>query len=184
MTDKCLPFFKAFRASFSWTEECQAAFKELKLYLTSPPLLKSPQVGETLYLYLAASEDTVAVVLVKLEGVHQFKVYFVIKVFQNGRKLRPYFQAHSVVVVTNQPMKEVLSKVDTSGRVTKWSIELVEYGIDFTLRIAIKVHAPTDFIVEFSFERTVDVAVYINGFTTKTRSGVGALIIDLSGNEW
>ncbi|KAA3473386.1 rve domain-containing protein/RVT_3 domain-containing protein [Gossypium australe] len=107
-------------------------FKELKLYLTSPPLLKSPYVGETLYLYLATSEETIVTVLVKLEGVHQFLVYYVSKVLQNNElryskiekciyalivaahKLQPHFQAHPIVVVTNQPMNEVLPKVDAS----------------------------------------------------------------------
>ncbi|KAA3477240.1 rve domain-containing protein/RVT_3 domain-containing protein [Gossypium australe] len=126
MADKCLPFFKALRTSFSWIEECQETFEELALYLTSPPLLKSPRIVTTL--------------LVKSEGVHQFPVYYIIKVLQNGElryskiekciyalivaahKLRPYFQAHPIVMVTNQPMKEVLSKTDTSRRMTKWSI--------------------------------------------------------------
>ncbi|KAA3484995.1 DNA/RNA polymerases superfamily protein [Gossypium australe] len=35
MVDKCLHFFNALRTSFSWSRECQAAFEELKLYLTS-----------------------------------------------------------------------------------------------------------------------------------------------------
>ena len=38
-TDKCLPFFKTLRKAFTWTDECQKSFEELKLYLTSPPLL-------------------------------------------------------------------------------------------------------------------------------------------------
>ena len=38
-TDKCLPFFHALKKSFEWTVECQQAFKDLKAYLFSPPLL-------------------------------------------------------------------------------------------------------------------------------------------------
>jgi BarA-like signal transduction histidine kinase len=40
-TDKCLPFFRTLRKAFQWTEECQKAFEELKVYLSSPPLLSS-----------------------------------------------------------------------------------------------------------------------------------------------
>ncbi|KAA3487924.1 protein NYNRIN-like [Gossypium australe] len=41
-------------------------------------------------------------------------------------------------IITNQPIKEVLSKVDTSGRVTNWSIELGKFGIYFSPWTAIK----------------------------------------------
>ena len=36
-TDKCLPFFKTLKQAFAWTDECEAAFQELKRYLSSPP---------------------------------------------------------------------------------------------------------------------------------------------------
>ena len=38
-TDKCLPFFYMLKKSFEWTTKCQQAFKDLKAYLSSPPLL-------------------------------------------------------------------------------------------------------------------------------------------------
>ena len=38
-TDKCLPFFRTLKKSFEWTEECQQGFENLKVYLSSPPLL-------------------------------------------------------------------------------------------------------------------------------------------------
>ena len=40
------------------------------------------------------------------------------------RKLRPYFQAHTIEVPTKFLMKQVLHKLDTSGRLMKWAIEL------------------------------------------------------------
>ena len=47
-TDKCLPFFKLLKNStrFVWDEQCEKAFVDLKAYLSSPPLLVSPEVGE------------------------------------------------------------------------------------------------------------------------------------------
>ncbi|KAL0439193.1 UNVERIFIED_CONTAM: Transposon Ty3-I Gag-Pol polyprotein [Sesamum latifolium] len=52
--DRNLPFFKVLwkMKDFTWTEECQRALKDLKAYLTTPPLLANPVVGETLYVYL------------------------------------------------------------------------------------------------------------------------------------
>ncbi|KAA3487312.1 rve domain-containing protein/RVT_3 domain-containing protein [Gossypium australe] len=139
----------------------QAAFEYLILYLTPHPLLKSPRVGETLYLYLATSKETFTVVLVKLEGVHQFLVYYISRVLQNGEpmlKITPVLSIPSI--------KEVLSKVDTSGRVRKWSIELTEFKIDFALGIAIKGQVLADFIVKCSFERTEDATVNV-GYNLK-----------------
>ena len=38
-TDKCLPFFKTLKQAFAWIDECEAAFQELKHYLSNPSLL-------------------------------------------------------------------------------------------------------------------------------------------------
>ena len=47
-TDKCLPFFKILRKAFEWTDECQKAFQDLKVYLTTAPLLSPSILGEDL----------------------------------------------------------------------------------------------------------------------------------------
>ena len=64
-TDKCLPFFRVLRKSFEWTNECQKAFKDLKKYLSSPPLLSPSMPGEELYLYIAVSQSAVSAALVR-----------------------------------------------------------------------------------------------------------------------
>ena len=66
-TDRCLPFFRILRKSFEWTDECQAAFNDLKAYLSSPPLLSPSVQGEELYLYLAVSHAAVSEALVREE---------------------------------------------------------------------------------------------------------------------
>ncbi|RVW69828.1 Transposon Ty3-I Gag-Pol polyprotein [Vitis vinifera] len=40
------------------------------------------------------------------------------------QKLRPYFQAHLVVVLTDQPLRNILHKPDLTGRMLQWAIEL------------------------------------------------------------
>ena len=37
-TDKCLPFFKVLKKEFEWTNECQKAFQDLKMYLVAAPI--------------------------------------------------------------------------------------------------------------------------------------------------
>ncbi|XP_063947571.1 uncharacterized protein LOC135152047 [Daucus carota subsp. sativus] len=53
--------------NFEWTEESQVAFEELKKYMAEPPLLSKPIDGETLYVYLAVSEQALSAVLVREE---------------------------------------------------------------------------------------------------------------------
>ena len=67
-TDKYLPFFRILKKSFEWLDECQQAFENLKLYLSSLPLLSPSRPGEELYLYLAVSQAAVSAALVREEN--------------------------------------------------------------------------------------------------------------------
>ena len=80
-TDKCLPFFHTLRKSFEWTDECQEAFKDLKKYLSSPPLLSPSKPREELYLYIAVSQAAVSATLVREEEGMQRPVYFISRAF-------------------------------------------------------------------------------------------------------
>ncbi|GKD35338.1 reverse transcriptase domain-containing protein [Tanacetum coccineum] len=41
-----------------------------------------------------------------------------------ARRLRRYFQAYTICVLTDQPIRQVLLKLENSGRLAKWDIEL------------------------------------------------------------
>jgi len=75
-TDKCLPFFRILKKSFEWLDECQQAFENLKVYLSSLPLLSPSRPGEELYLYLAVSQAAASAALVREENGSQRPVYF------------------------------------------------------------------------------------------------------------
>ena len=77
VTDKCLPFFKTLKQAFAWTDECEAAFQELKRYLSNPPLLSPSKQGENLYMYLAVSATAVSASLIQEEDKKQLPVYYV-----------------------------------------------------------------------------------------------------------
>ena len=55
------------------------------------------------------------------------------------------------MVLTDQPLKEVLQRMTTSDRMVKWSIKLSEYGLEFRPRQSIKAQAFANFVVECSF---------------------------------
>lgn len=48
-------------------EECHQAFKELKKFFGSPPLLSKFEVREDLYLYFAASLEAVSSILIQVD---------------------------------------------------------------------------------------------------------------------
>ena len=54
------------------------------------------------------------------------------------RKLRHYFESHVVTVVTSFPLGEVVHSQDTMGRTAKWALELMDQGITYAPRTAIK----------------------------------------------
>jgi hypothetical protein len=202
-TDKCLPFFKILWKAFQWTEECQHAFEELKVYLSSPPLLSPSKTGEELYLYLAVSSSAVSSALIREEERVQKPVYYTSRALKGAeerysnmeklafalliasRKLRPYFQAHSIVVLTDYPLRKAMNKPDAAGRLIQWSIEMSEFDIDYRPRTAIKAQALADFIAEFTHpweeegepEQLEIWTVNIDGSSTKEMGGAGIILV-------
>ena len=167
-TDKCFPFFRVLRKSFEWMDECQKAFEDLKKYLSSPPLLSPSVPREELYLYIAVSQAAVSAALVLNDGCSQQPVYFVSRAFRGveeryprmeelalalitaARKLKPYFQAHIIVVLMDQPLKKAISSPEAAGRMALWAIELSEFDVRYHPRTAIKGQAVANFIAEYT----------------------------------
>jgi hypothetical protein len=120
--------------------------------------------GEFLYLYLAVSPTTVSVALIREEGGIQKPVYFISRAEERymqmeklafaltiaSTKLQPYFQAHTVKVLTEYSLKKVLRKLDLSGRLINWAIKLSEFNIEFISRSAIKGQVLADFVAKFT----------------------------------
>ena len=166
--DKCQPFFQVLKKPFQWDTKCEEAFSALKTYLSSPPpILVSSIEGELLTLYLAVSDFSTSVVLVRDKDRVQHPVYYysqtlrgveeryprmeklILALVTIARKLCPYFQAHTIEVPTEYPMKQVLHKPETLGRQMKWVIELSEFDIRYKPKTAIKAQVLADFVMEF-----------------------------------
>ena len=69
-----------------------------------------------------------------------------------ARKLKPYFQAHTVVVLTDRPLWRAMSNPDAVGGLALWAIELSEFDIQYRPRTAIKGQVVADFIAEFTHD--------------------------------
>ena len=113
-----------------------------------PPLvLVSPFKGELITLYLVVSDFSTSTVLIRDKDGVQHLVYYcnrglrgaeeryqrmeklILALVTIARKLRPYFQENIIEIPTKYPMKQVLHKPETSGRLMKWAIELSEFDI-------------------------------------------------------
>ncbi|CAN1248849.1 Transposon Tf2-9 polyprotein [Linum perenne] len=194
------PFFAILKAAakFSWTEECSKAFEELKTFLTSPPTLAAPIPGDELYLYVAIAATAVSSVLVKRTNKEERPVFYTSKslveaetryspleksayaVIIASRKLRPYFHAHTIHIVTNLPLKSALRSMGVAGRMSKWAVELSEYDVHFQPRTAIKAQALADFVVEGCVRaegRPDDYwELYVDGASSKNGAGAGVVL--------
>ena len=171
--------------------------------MTSPPLLSPSQTGEELYLYLAVSASAVSSALIHEEERIQKPVYYTSRALRGveerysnveklafalliaSRKLRPYFQAHLIIVLTDYPLRKAMNKPDAARRLVQWSIEMSEFDIDYRPRTVIKAQALADFIMEFTHpwkeeeESEEDKAwtVNIDGSSTKEMSAAGVVLV-------
>jgi hypothetical protein len=176
------------------------AFEQLKKYLSSTPLLSRTILGEPLYLYLAISPIAVSAALIRKEANIQKLVYFINRALRGAeqrymqmekmafaltvasRKLRPYFQAHTIKVLTKYPLKKVLRKLDLSERLVNWAIELSKFDVEFVSRNAIKGQVLADFVAEFTgiteeAPLKVDLwIIYVDGSAARQSGGAGVVI--------
>ncbi|GKB13106.1 reverse transcriptase domain-containing protein [Tanacetum coccineum] len=154
------------KSDFQWTPEAEEAFKQMKKLIAKLPTLTAPKGSEEFtYTWLEAKEAISAVLMTDREG-RQIPVYFVRRTLRGpevnytpmeklvlallsaSKRLKRYFQAHTVVVITNQPIKQLLSSSEISGRMLKWKFELEGYDILYRPRTAIKGQILADFIAE------------------------------------
>ncbi|GJZ57305.1 reverse transcriptase domain-containing protein [Tanacetum coccineum] len=114
-------------------------------------------------MYLAAANEAVSAVLLTKRNGKQMPIHYVSRSLQGAktnyapmeklalalvhaaRRLRRYFQAHPIKVITDSPIGQVLNNSRASGRLAKWAVELGAYGITYVPRVAIKGHVLVDF---------------------------------------
>ena len=67
--EQCRPFFQLLHKwqDFTWPEECDKAFVELKAYLAHPPVLSRPEKKKVLDAYVAVAQHAVSLVLVRID---------------------------------------------------------------------------------------------------------------------
>ena len=99
--------------------------------------MSSPEPNEVLFAYIVVAPYAVSLVLIRVDGGVQRLVYYVSKslhetevrylplekailvIVFGTRKLPHYFQAHTVVVLTQLPLKAILRSADYTGKIAK-----------------------------------------------------------------
>ena len=202
---------------FEWTEECAIAFQQLKDYLARPPIMSSPEPDEVLFAYIAVALYAVSLVLIRVDCGVQHSVYYMSKSLHEAEvrylplekailavvlgtgKLPHYFQAHTIVALTQLPLKTILRSADYTGMVAKWGTILEAFDIKYMPRTSIKGQVFADLVAKFiepsieelesaesMDEKFVDTIsqyglsaweVYVDGALNKKGSGIGLVLI-------
>ena len=219
LVDRCRPFFLLINKwkDFEWTEECAIAFQQLKDYLARPPIMSSPEPDEVLFAYIAVALYAVSLVLIRVDCGVQHSVYYMSKslhevevrylplektilaVVLGTRKLPHYFQAHTIVALTQLPLKTILRSADYTGMVAKWGTILEAFDIKYMPRTSIKGQVFADLVAKFiepsikelesaesMDEKLVDTIsqyglsaweVYVDEASNQKGSGIGLVLI-------
>ena len=217
--DRCRPFFLLMNKwkGFEWTEKCALAFQQLKKYLSHPPIMSSPKMDKILFAYIAVAPHTVSLVLIRVDSGIQRPIYYVSKSLHEAevrylplekailamvhgtRKLPHYFQAHTVVVLTQLPLKAILQSADYTRRIAKWGTVLWAFDIKYLPHTFIKGQVLTDLVAKFakpllkemvetqnmdeksvgtiSLQKPLLWKVYVNGVANQRGSRVGLVLL-------
>ncbi|GJV39419.1 reverse transcriptase domain-containing protein [Tanacetum coccineum] len=137
-------------------------------FIQALPTLTTPRAGETLTMYLAALKESINAALFAKRSKGQIPIYFISRVLQGAelnypaleklilalvhaaRRLRRYFQAHTIMVPTGTQIKQALTGPEKTESVAKWAIELGKHDIIFLKRD--ERETPTDFLPEIPFD--------------------------------
>ncbi|XP_026377746.1 uncharacterized protein LOC113272052 [Papaver somniferum] len=176
-SDKCKDFFNTLKKgeNFSWSSDCEEAFQKIKEHLAALPILQKHDPREDLYIYLSATNTSISTVLTRIEKEVDQPIYFISKTLTSAeknyskiekmvlslvyatQKLRSYFHAHTVTVITKAPIESVLDHADRDGRISKWGAQIKQFGIKYQSQTAIKTQAVADFLADFPLDNTDEI---------------------------
>ncbi|GKE44142.1 reverse transcriptase domain-containing protein [Tanacetum coccineum] len=212
-------FFKTLKkctkkSDFQWTAEAERAFKQMKQLIAELSMLAAPMEKEVLIMYLAATKEAITVVLMTERDGKQMPIYFVSRALQGpeinytpieklilalvsaSKRLKRYFQAHTIVVITDQLIKQLMSNPEVTGRFLKWRFELEEHDIKYRPRTSVRGKILEDFIVECSEDYTLDTpmeereelpdpwVLFTDGSLCIDGSGAGLIVTNPKGIEF
>ena len=181
--------------------------------------MSNPELDEILFTYIAVAPYAVSLVLIRVDNGIQWPVYFVSKslhktevrylplekailvVVLGTRKLPHYFQAHTMVVLTQLPLKTILRSADYMGRIAKWGKILGAFDIKYMPLTSVKGKILVDLVAEFTEPKIEELPskgnmdeklvstisqyclptweIHVDGTSNQKGSGVGLVLMSL-----
>src|SRR4051812_21223778 len=154
---KAIPLYQLMKNTekFTWTPQENETFQELKRMLSTAPILAAPIEKEPMMLYIAATNRVINAVMVverpekdKVQPI-QRPVFYISKVlsaakhnyphyqkmcygvYMADKRLKPYFQAHPITVVSSAPLADIMGIREATERVAKWAIDIASQAIQY-----------------------------------------------------
>ena len=142
--------------------------------------MSSPEPDEVLFAYIVVAPCAVSLVLIRVDNGVQRPVYYVSKSLHEAevrslplekatlavvfgtRKLPHYFQAHTMVVLTQLPLKTILRSANYTGRIAKWGTILGVFDIKYMPRTSVKGQVLADLVAEFTEPEVDELLANIN----------------------
>jgi hypothetical protein len=166
-------------SEFIWDTVANNAFEALKLSLMRAPLLFPPDYSHDYFLYLAASEYTIGMVLVQEDDAQdEHVVYYLSRSltpteikYQHVEKLalvavqaiqrfRHYILSRKTMVISHcNPMQNILTRQLLGGKYSKWIVILQEFDLEFDRAKSKKLLVFAEMICDFPHSATKNVAV-------------------------
>ena len=143
------------------------------------------------------------------KSLHEVEVRYlslekaILVVVHATHKLPHYFQAHTVIVLTQLPLKSILRSADYTRRIAKWGTILGAFDIKYMPRTSVKGQVLADLVAEFaecpeeasmtqnnmveksirsiSTQRSSSWRVYVDGASNQRGAGLGLVLISPEG---
>ena len=130
--------------------------------------MSGPESDEVMFAYIAVAPYVVSLALMRVDCNVQRPVYYMSKSLHEAevrylplekailaivlgtRKLPHYFQAHTVVILTQLPLKAILRSADYTERIAKWGTILGAFDIKYMPRTSIEGQVLADLVAEFT----------------------------------
>nr|GEU83611.1 reverse transcriptase domain-containing protein [Tanacetum cinerariifolium] len=194
-------------------KEAEIAFKQMKKLIAELPMLTAPKEKKELIMYLAAATEAISAVLMTERDRKQMPIYFasralhgpevnytpmeklILALVSASKRLKRYLQAHTIVVIIDQPIKQMLPNPEVIGILLKWRFDLDEHDIHYRPRTSVKGQILADFIVERPEDDHLDTLMddkeelpdpwilFMNGSSCMDGSEAGLIITNPKGME-